>query len=217
MCSKWRFGCAVGNPASCGVMGNPSFGDDEFPQGESLPNLMAQGLLRLLPAIEIKRHFAVYICARSCGRIPEREGVGFGRQSFTRTRRRRERDRRGSSPAGHRKRTAPQRSRRRTARLSPKMRHRAKKQPKKYKKKRNLWAIKITIVTLFLSAFISYLTEITSVGGQHRGHRHFVEFIVLAGIIADGIGVDVTSCDITAHRVDGVQEGIRAPRPPCGW
>ena len=37
-----------------------------------------------------------------------------------------------------------------------------KKPQKKHKKKHNYWAIKITIVTLFLSAFISYLTEITS-------------------------------------------------------
>ena len=72
-----------------------------------------------------------------------------------------------------------------------------KKQPKKYKKKRNLWAIKITIVTLFLSAFISYLTEITSSAGNIAVTVILLLFIVLAGIIADGIGVAVTSCDIT--------------------
>ena len=73
----------------------------------------------------------------------------------------------------------------------------SKKPVKKYKKKRNLWAIKITIVTLFLSAFISYLTEITSSAGNIAVTVILLFFIILAGIVADGIGVAVTSCDIT--------------------
>ena len=72
-----------------------------------------------------------------------------------------------------------------------------KKPQKKHKKKHNYWAIKITIVTLFLSAFISYLTEITSSAGNIAITVVLLFFIVLAGIIADGIGVSVTSCDIT--------------------
>ena len=72
-----------------------------------------------------------------------------------------------------------------------------KKTQKKHKKKHNYWAIKITIVTLFLSAFISYLTEITSSAGNIAITVVLLFFIVLAGIIADGIGVSVTSCDIT--------------------
>lgn len=71
------------------------------------------------------------------------------------------------------------------------------KKTKKHRKKRNLWAIKITVVTLFLSAFISFLTEITSSAGNIIVTVILLLFIVLAGILADGIGVAVTSCDIT--------------------
>ena len=72
-----------------------------------------------------------------------------------------------------------------------------KKPVKKYKKKRNLWAIKITVVTLVLSAFISFLTEITSSAGNLIVTVILLLFIVMAGILFDGIGVAVTSCDIT--------------------
>ena len=72
-----------------------------------------------------------------------------------------------------------------------------KKSAKKHKKKRDLWAIKITVVTLFLSAFISFLTEITSSATNVAVTVVLLFFIILAGIIADGIGVAVTSCDIT--------------------
>ena len=73
----------------------------------------------------------------------------------------------------------------------------SKKPQKKHKKKRDLWAIKITVVTLFLSAFISYITEITSSAGNIAITVVLLFFIILAGIVADGIGVAVTSCDIT--------------------
>lgn len=72
-----------------------------------------------------------------------------------------------------------------------------KKPQKKHKKKRDLWAIKITVVTLFLSAFISYITEITSSADNIAITVALLFFIILAGIVADGIGVAVTSCDIT--------------------
>ncbi len=72
-----------------------------------------------------------------------------------------------------------------------------KKPVKKHRKKRNLWAIKITVVTLVLSAFISFLTEITSSAGNIVVTVILLLFIVMAGILFDGIGVAVTSCDIT--------------------
>lgn len=72
-----------------------------------------------------------------------------------------------------------------------------KKPVKKYRKKRNLWAIKATIITLVLSAFISFLTEITSSAGNIIVTVILLLFIVMAGILFDGIGVAVTSCDIT--------------------
>lgn len=71
------------------------------------------------------------------------------------------------------------------------------KNPSKTQKKRNLWAIKITVVTLVLSAFISFLTEITSSAGNIVVTVILLLFIVMAGILFDGIGVAVTSCDIT--------------------
>ena len=37
-----------------------------------------------------------------------------------------------------------------------------KKQKKQPKKKRNLWSVKITVVSLFISAFISFLSELTA-------------------------------------------------------
>ena len=48
-----------------------------------------------------------------------------------------------------------------------------------------------------MSAFISFLTEITSSAGNIIVTVILLLFIVLAGILADGIGVAVTSCDIT--------------------
>lgn len=72
-----------------------------------------------------------------------------------------------------------------------------KKPVKKYKKKRNLWALKATIITLVLSVFISFLTEITSSAGNIIVTVILLLFIVMAGILFDGIGVAVTSCDIT--------------------
>ena len=71
------------------------------------------------------------------------------------------------------------------------------KSRKKSKKKRNLWALKITIVTLFLSAFISFLTEITSSADNIIVTVILLLFLIVASILFDGIGVAVTSCDIT--------------------
>ena len=67
----------------------------------------------------------------------------------------------------------------------------------KPRKKRNLWALKITIVTLFLSAFISFLTEITSSADNIIVTVILLLFLITASILFDGIGVAVTSCDIT--------------------
>lgn len=71
------------------------------------------------------------------------------------------------------------------------------KEKKKPRKKRNLWAVKITVVTLFLSAFISFLTEITSSADNIIVTVILLLFLITASILFDGIGVAVTSCDIT--------------------
>lgn len=70
-------------------------------------------------------------------------------------------------------------------------------QKNKPRKKRNLWALKITVVTLVLSAFISFLTEITSSADNIIVTVILLLFLITASILFDGIGVAVTSCDIT--------------------
>lgn len=67
----------------------------------------------------------------------------------------------------------------------------------KPKKKRNLWAVKITVVTLFLSAFISLLSELTSSADNIIVTVVLLLFLITASVLFDGIGVAVTSCDIT--------------------
>ena len=71
------------------------------------------------------------------------------------------------------------------------------KKPKPKKKKRNLWSVKITIVSLFLAAFISFLSELTASSEHMIVIILLLLFLVLASILSDGIGVAVTSCDIT--------------------
>lgn len=73
------------------------------------------------------------------------------------------------------------------------------KTPKKpkVKKKRNLWSVKITVVSLFLSAFISFISELTASSEQIIVTLMLLLFLILASILFDGIGVAVTSCDIT--------------------
>lgn len=69
---------------------------------------------------------------------------------------------------------------------------------KKYsKKKRNLWWIKATIISLVLSAFFSYLSEIVSNADQLVVVIILLAFLILSGILFDAIGVAVTSCDTT--------------------
>ena len=65
------------------------------------------------------------------------------------------------------------------------------------KKKRNYWALKITVVSLVLSAFISFLTELTSSAENIIVTVILLLFLIMASILFDGIGVAVTSCDIT--------------------
>lgn len=70
-------------------------------------------------------------------------------------------------------------------------------QKSKPKKKRNYWALKITIVSFVLSAFISFLTELTSSAENIIVTVILLLFLIMASILFDGIGVAVTSCDIT--------------------
>lgn len=71
------------------------------------------------------------------------------------------------------------------------------KKKKVPKKKRNIWWIKATIISLVLSAFFSYLSEIVSNAEQLVVVIILLAFLILSGILFDAIGVAVTSCDTT--------------------
>ena len=75
--------------------------------------------------------------------------------------------------------------------------HSDKKQKKQPKKKRNLWSVKITVVSFFVSAFISFLSELTTDVEHIIVTILLLFFLILCSILFDGIGVASTSCDMT--------------------
>ena len=72
-----------------------------------------------------------------------------------------------------------------------------KKHKKQPKKKRNLWSVKITVVSFFVSAFISFLSELTASSEHIIVTILLLFFLILCSILFDGIGVASTSCDMT--------------------
>ena len=72
-----------------------------------------------------------------------------------------------------------------------------KKQKKQPKKKRNRWSVKITVVSFFVSAFISFLSELTASSEHIIVTILLLFFLILCSILFDGIGVASTSCDMT--------------------
>ena len=92
----------------------------------------------------------------------------------------------------------------------------APKETKKHKgAKRNLWPLKVTIITLALSAFFSFFTEIISTKSNLIVALLICLLLVVISIIFDGIGVSVTNCDIkpltamAARKVPGSRRAIR--------
>ena len=81
--------------------------------------------------------------------------------------------------------------------------------------KRNLWPLKVTIITLVLSAFFSFSTEIISSKSNLVVALLICIFLILISIIFDGIGVAATNCDIkpltamAAKKVPGSRVAIR--------
>ncbi len=71
------------------------------------------------------------------------------------------------------------------------------KKKKNAKKKRNLWWIKAIIISLVLSAFFSYISEIVANADQLVVVIVLLAFLILSGVVFDAIGVAVTSCDTT--------------------
>lgn len=68
---------------------------------------------------------------------------------------------------------------------------------KKPKKKHNVWWIKAVIISLVLSAFFSYISNLVEDSNQVIVVIVLLAFLVLMGILFDAIGVAVTSCDVT--------------------
>ena len=91
----------------------------------------------------------------------------------------------------------------------------AKPHAKRKGAKQNLWPLKVTIITLALSAFFSFFTEIVSTKSNLVVAFLICILLIVISIIFDGIGVAVTNCDIkpltamAARRVPGSRRAIR--------
>ena len=85
----------------------------------------------------------------------------------------------------------------------------------KKKKKRNLWWLKISIISFILAAFFSFLSDLTSSFGNLIVILLLLIFLVLGSIIFDGIGVAVTSCDLapllsmSSRKVYGAKTAVK--------
>ena len=81
--------------------------------------------------------------------------------------------------------------------------------------KRNLWPLKVTIITLVLSAFFSFSTEIVSTKSNLVVALLICLLLIVISIIFDGIGVAATNCDVkpltamAARRVPGSHRALR--------
>ncbi len=70
------------------------------------------------------------------------------------------------------------------------------KPPKKGLKKSTIWTIRITVVTLFLSAFFSFVSELASTKAHFSIMIILLLFLIALSIAADAVGVAATSCDL---------------------
>lgn len=67
---------------------------------------------------------------------------------------------------------------------------------KKTKKKRNIWWLKVSVISFVLAGFFSFLSELTASAEQIVIIILLLAFLILASILFDSIGVAVTSCDV---------------------
>ena len=67
---------------------------------------------------------------------------------------------------------------------------------KKTKGKKSHWAIKATVITFFMSAFFSFVAEMTETAGNIIVTVLLLLFLILGSIVFDGIGVAAASCDV---------------------
>ena len=91
----------------------------------------------------------------------------------------------------------------------------SKSHPKHKGSKRNLWPLKVTIITLVLSGFFSFFTEIVSTKSNLVIALLICILLIIISIIFDGIGVAATNCDIkpltamASKRIPGSRRAIR--------
>lgn len=69
------------------------------------------------------------------------------------------------------------------------------KKKKPTRKKYNLWWLKVTVISFFLAAFFSFLSELTADAEHIVVTLLLLGFLIVASILFDAIGVAVTSCD----------------------
>lgn len=93
-----------------------------------------------------------------------------------------------------------------------------KNHPKKEKKKDNsgiIWTVKITIITLVLSIFVSFLTELSASKSNVVVSMLVLLLLIVVSIIFDAIGVAAASCDIApllsmaSRRVRGASQAVK--------
>lgn len=75
------------------------------------------------------------------------------------------------------------------------------KEPRKRKEnnkipKATIWTIKITVITFVLSAFFSFLSELTSTKAHISIAFILLFFLIAVSIVFDAVGVAATSCDL---------------------
>lgn len=71
-----------------------------------------------------------------------------------------------------------------------------KSKGKNGKIKKSHWAIKATVLTFFLSAFFSFISELTASANNIIVTLFLLMFLILGSIIFDGIGVAVAACEM---------------------
>lgn len=79
---------------------------------------------------------------------------------------------------------------------------------------KNHWAIKATVITFFLSAFFSLLSELTASAGIIVTTLLLV-FLIFCGVLFDGVGVSVAACELAplmsmaSKKVPGAKTAIK--------
>ena len=98
---------------------------------------------------------------------------------------------------------------------SPNSEEPSPKERKKKGNKHNVWPLKVTVITLVLSAFFSFFTEIVSTKSNLVVALLICVLLIVISIVFDGIGVSVTNCDpkpltaMAARRVPASKRALR--------